>query len=99
MMLWLSCALGGEASAGEPQASQRQSLALYAAQGVDSDLLEFVPKLVTGRLEWDPTYFAGVGYRRIYPNPGLLQQVFDAVGLPGLQNGVELVAVLPGLRG
>jgi len=59
-LLWLSGALVGEVSAGEPQASQCQSLTLYLAQGGDSDPLEFVPKLVTGRLEWDPTYFAGV---------------------------------------
>ncbi|HEU0200869.1 MAG TPA: hypothetical protein VFR86_10590 [Burkholderiaceae bacterium] len=71
----------------------RQTFSVYQAQGVDANLIDVIPKAVRGDLDFERSYFAGVGYQRFFANPRLLQRILDTVGAPNIENGVDLVAV------
>jgi hypothetical protein len=75
------------------EVDRKHEITLYAARGVDSDLLEFFPKLIQGDLNFDDTWFVGLGYTRMLPTPDVMQRLFNALWLPNTRIGVEGVVV------
>lgn len=70
----------------------RQAATLYLAKSADANLLDIFPDTLKGELHWNRPYFAGASYLREFDNPGALQHLLDAVHLPGVQSGAEVVA-------
>jgi hypothetical protein len=70
---------GHAAIASEP--AREREVTVYVARGVDSDLLEMVPKLFQGDLQFDDTRFIGIGYVGLLRTPDALQRVFDFLGI------------------
>ncbi|MFW6093609.1 MAG: hypothetical protein ACODAC_06500 [Pseudomonadota bacterium] len=66
---------------------------LYSAQGIDTTLPDFPQEVAGGALEWDKSYFTGVGYTFGTPTPGILDRAFRALRAYGASTGVELIEV------
>jgi hypothetical protein len=73
------------------EVSNPQLLTFYVGQGVDSDLLEIFPDMVTGDLSMDRTYLYALGYYHPHENPEILQKVFDSLWIPNTRAGFEFV--------
>jgi hypothetical protein len=71
----------------------RPAVTIYQGQGVDTNLLELVPDIVTGDLEFDDTYFTGVGYFHPLPTPCVLDHVFGFLRVPNTRTGLEGIVV------
>lgn len=71
----------------------RPSITLYQGQGVDTNLFEMGPKIVKGDLQFDDTYFTGLGYFHPLPNPGVLDRVFEFLRVPNTGTGLDAVVV------
>jgi hypothetical protein len=75
--------------AAEPEHSPQ--FTLYAGRGVDSNLVDIVPKAFKGELEMDDTYLYAIGYFHPLTTPGLLQTIFDFLWIPNTRTGTEAV--------
>lgn len=69
------------------------SLSLYEGQGVDEDLRELPGHLASGSVEWDDSYFTGLGYLHRTETPNWLSRMLGWISLERPTTGVELVAV------
>ncbi len=94
MLLMLAAPQAGIAAAEEPTNTRIfDSFAVYTAQGVDHDLLELPGKILTGEIEWEKSYFAGVGLGKTF---GTLDQRFASLAdnpLGKIRHGYEVVVV------
>ncbi len=72
---------------------RERSVSLYHGHGVDEDLLELPRALLNGSVEWDESYFTGIGYLHGTRTPRLLEGLLSRMFLSGASTGVELVAV------
>lgn len=77
------------AHAGPLQAS---AVTLYQGQGVDSNLVDVLPRLFRGDLRYENAYFTGLGYYHQLETPRGLQWIFDVLHVPKTDTGVELIA-------
>lgn len=71
----------------------RPAVTIYQGQGVDTNLRELLPELVTGKLNFDETYFTGLGYFHPLPTPYVMQRVFDFLWIPNTRTGLEAIVV------
>jgi len=86
------CAAGaGDALA--DSAEERADITIYRGQGVDANLLDVLPKLAKGTLDYDPTFFTGAAWHVPLATPGWMQSFFSWLGAPGTKTGVEMIAV------
>jgi hypothetical protein len=69
------------------------SVSVYAGQGVNHNLKEIPGRILTGRLDWDKTYFTALGFSKVR---GILGQSSDSVqgtSFASVRHGYELVLV------
>jgi hypothetical protein len=69
------------------------SLAVYAAQGVDHNLLELPGAIVGGDIEWEKSYFAGVGLGKTFGTLGQSVGYLRDKSFGKIRHGYELVVV------
>jgi hypothetical protein len=69
------------------------TLSVYTGQGVDSDLLQLPKVMVTGSLDYQPSYFTGIGYQRPTTTPRVIERLYSLVRLDGMTTALEVVAV------
>ena len=88
------CLVGLAAMVGSVQASppRTDAVSLYQGQGVDANLINVLPKLFTGDLRFERTYFTAAGYYHPLETPRGLQSVLDFLHVPDTGAGFELIA-------
>ncbi len=74
------------------EAQQASAVTLYQGQGVDANLINVLPRLFTGDLRYENTYFTAAGYYRLFETPRSLQAIFDFLRIPETDTGFELIA-------
>jgi hypothetical protein len=86
-VLW--AIMAGAAQASPPRGA---ALSLYQGQGVDANLVNVIPDLVTGDLRYEDTWFTALGYYHPLETPRFLQSAFDFLHVSATGTGIELVA-------
>jgi len=84
-------AIVSPASADAP--AVRSGLTTYAAQGVKTNLPDFLGRVVNGELVFEDAHFEGLGYRHGLPPPALLDKLARLLWLDGIATGVEMIGV------
>jgi hypothetical protein len=93
MAAFVLAMLGLSAAAfAEPQAL-RSGLTAYAAQGVKTNLPDFLGRVVDGTLDFEDAHFEGIGYRHGTTTPAFLDRAARFVWLDGLSTGIEVIGV------
>ncbi len=94
-LLVLSAGLQSQpALADEPSADRIfDSLAIYAAQGVDHNLLELPGSILSGDIEWEKSYFSGFGLSKTFGTLGERIEFLQDKSLGKIRHGYELVVV------
>jgi hypothetical protein len=86
----LCAMMAGAAQALPPQGA---ALSLYQGQGVDANLINVIPDLLTGDLRFEDTWFTGAGYYHPLKTPRFLQAALQFLHIYDTGTGIELVAV------
>lgn len=69
------------------------SVSVYAGQGADHNLRELPGRIITGRLDWEKSYFTALGFGKVR---GTLGQSFDSLqstSFASFRHGYEMVLV------
>lgn len=72
---------------------QRAEWTLYSGQGVDANLPGLPKQIVRREIQWEKSYFTGVGYAQPVRVPEWLTLPFGALGVSSLTGVVEFIGV------
>jgi hypothetical protein len=81
------------AAASAESPALRSGLTAYSAQGVKTNLPDFLGHVIDGTLDFEDAHFEGFGYRHGTTTPAFLDKAARFVRLDGLATGVELIGV------
>jgi len=76
-----------------PSISHADDVTLYYGTGVDSNLLDVLPKTVSGELVWERSHLLALGYFNKLTTPVILQSALDLMGATSTTTGVEAIVV------
>lgn len=93
LLLSLGATTAAPAHAESPSSADRvfDSVSIYAAQGVDHNLLNLPGAIVSGQVHWDKSYFTAVGLGKTRGTLGEDLALFRASPLGGVRHGYELL--------
>ncbi|HEY0721979.1 MAG TPA: hypothetical protein VGE50_12085 [Gammaproteobacteria bacterium] len=69
------------------------SLSVYTAQGIDTNLLSIPGRILTNDLTFEQSYFVGLGYLTSIQTPEVLSQVGSFLGASYVTSDIEFVGV------
>lgn len=69
------------------------SVSVYAGQGANHNLRELPGKIITGRLDWDKSYFTALGFGKVRATMGQSFESFRSTPFASFQHGYEMVLV------
>lgn len=91
VLITLLCVVSSPAVLQAAELENSSQLTFYAGRGVDSNLVDIFPKAIKGELDMDDTWLYALGYYHPLGTPGLLQSVFNVLGVSNTRTGVEAV--------